>query len=150
MIEVTASALAAHRFLHGMQLPQVQALSALALDVTFAPGHRIFEEGGYASRFWLIQSGRVVLDKHLPEGGSLIIETVGMGDLVGWSWLFPPLHWTSGAVALTRVEAFEFDAIAVRERCAADPALAQDLTSRLAKVISRRLTATQARLVARG
>lgn len=150
MIEVTGPALAAHPFLHGMPLQQVEALCALASDVTFPAGCRIFEDGGYASRFWLVQSGRVVLDKHLPAGGSQTIEAVGMGDLVGWSWLLPPYHWTSGAVAITRVEAFEFDAIAVRELCAADPELAHELTSRLAHVISRRLVATQARLLAHG
>lgn len=148
MIEVTATSLAAHPFLHGLPLPQVETLSALASDVTFPSGRRIFEEGGYASRFWLVQSGRVVLDKHLRDGGTVIIEAVGMGSLVGWSWLFPPYRWTSGAVALTRAQAFEFDAVAVRERCAADPELAHELTSRVAHVISQRLTATQARLIA--
>lgn len=147
MIEVTASALAAQPFLHGMPLPQVRALSAMALDVTFPMGCRIVEDGGFASKFWLVQSGRVVLDKHLPGGGNVVIETVGMGDVVGWSWLFPPFRWTSDGVTLTRVEAFEFDAKGVRGLCAADPELAHGLTSRLAQVISRRLTATQARLL---
>jgi CRP/FNR family transcriptional regulator, cyclic AMP receptor protein len=150
MIEVTATSLAAHPFLHGLALPQVQALSVVASDVTFPAGGRIVEDGGYASKFWLVRSGRVVLDKHLPDGGTVVIEAVGMGDLVGWSWLFPPYRWTCGAVAFGPVEAFEFDATAVRERCAADPELAHELTRRLARVISRRLTATQARLLARG
>lgn len=150
MIEVTASALAALPFLRGMSPQHTKALSVAATDVIFPAGCRIIEDGGYATKFWLVQSGRIALDKHLPGQGTVTVETVGMGGLVGWSWLFPPHRWTFAAVAVTRVEAFQFDATAVRERCAADPELAYELTSRLAQVISRRLAATQARLLAGG
>ena len=41
---------------------QLAALAAAASDATFPAGHRIFEEGGFAGKFWLIQSGHVALD----------------------------------------------------------------------------------------
>jgi hypothetical protein len=41
---------------------------------------------------------------------------------VGWSWLLPPYQWAFGAVCVTEVKAFQFNAQAVRELCAADPA----------------------------
>ncbi len=37
------------------------------------------------------------------------IDTIGMGELLRWSWLFPPYRWAFGAVAASRVEAFEVD-----------------------------------------
>jgi CRP-like cAMP-binding protein len=70
-----------------------------------------------------------------------------MGELVGWSWLFPPYKWAFGAVAASLVEAFEFDARAVRARCAADPALGYEITQRVALVLSRRLQSTRIRLI---
>ena len=118
-------------------------------DVTFGARHRIFADGGNATRFWLIQSGRVSLDLHIPGEGPLVIGTVGLGDLLGWSWLVPPFTWAFGAVAATRVEAFEFDAPAVQACCAADPGLGYEVTRRMTLVLAKRLQATRIRLIAR-
>jgi hypothetical protein len=57
MIEVTTSALAAHPFLRGMPSGHLDALAEVGTDVRFPAGHRIFEEGGFASKFWLIRRG---------------------------------------------------------------------------------------------
>jgi CRP/FNR family transcriptional regulator, cyclic AMP receptor protein len=149
MIEVSAASLAAHPFLHGMSRDQLGVLAESARDVKFPARHRLFEDGGLATRFWLIQSGHVSLDLHIPGEGPVVIETIGIGELLGWSWLFPPYKWAFGAVAATPVEAFEFDAAAVREHCAADPGLGYELNQRIARVLAKRLQATRIRLIAR-
>jgi CRP/FNR family transcriptional regulator, cyclic AMP receptor protein len=147
MIEVTAEALSGHPFLHGMPRDQLAMRADTARDVTFPARYRLFEDGGRASRFWLIQSGHVTLDLHVPGQGRMKVETIGMGELLGWSWLFPPYRWSFGAVAALRVEAFEFDAQAVRACCEADPVLGYDLTQRLSRVLAKRLRATRVRLI---
>jgi CRP/FNR family transcriptional regulator, cyclic AMP receptor protein len=147
MIEVTAAALAAHPFLYGMSHDHLAVLADAASDVTFPVRHRLIEDGHSATRFWLIQSGHVTLDLHVPGQGSMSIETIGMGELLGWSWLFPPYKWAFGAVAASPVEAFEFDARAVRARCAADPVLGYEVTHRVALVLSKRLQSARGRLI---
>jgi CRP/FNR family transcriptional regulator, cyclic AMP receptor protein len=149
MIEVTGLALSAHPFLHGMSHDQLGVLAEVASDVTFPARHRLFEDGGNATRFWLIQSGHVSLDLQIPGEGPVVIETIGMGELLGWSWLFPPFKWAFGAVAATAVEAFEFDAPAVREACVADPGLGYELNQRITRVLAKRLQATRVRLISR-
>jgi CRP-like cAMP-binding protein len=149
MIEVTAAALATHPFLHGMPRGQLGMLAEASSDVRFPARHRIFEDGGNATRFWLIQSGHVSLDLQVPGEGPVVIETIGMGELLGWSWLFPPFKWAFGAVAATPVGAFEFDAPAVREACAADPGLGYELNQRITRVLAKRLQATRIRLISR-
>jgi CRP/FNR family cyclic AMP-dependent transcriptional regulator len=42
------------------------------------------------------------------------IERLGRWDVIGLSWLLPPYQWRFGAVATQRMQAFEFDAPAVR------------------------------------
>jgi CRP/FNR family transcriptional regulator, cyclic AMP receptor protein len=148
MIEVTTSALAAHPFLRGMPSGHLDALAAAASDVKFPAGHRIFADGGYAGKFWLIRSGQVAVDMQVPGEGPVVIDTVGIGGLLGWSWLFPPYRWAFGAVAASRVEAFEFDARAVRACCESDPALGFEVTTRLARALAKRLQATRVRLIA--
>jgi CRP/FNR family transcriptional regulator, cyclic AMP receptor protein len=149
MIEVTAAALATHPFLHGMSAEELAWLAGTARDVRFPAGHRLFEDGGSANRFWLIQSGHVSLDLHIPGQGPVLIETIGLGELLGWSWLFPPYRWAFGAVTAAPVEAFEFDAAAVRECFAADPGLRYELNQRITQVLAKRLQATRIRLIAR-
>ena len=147
MIEVTSEALGRHPFLHGMNPDHLAVLADAAHDVTFPARHRLFEDGGSASRFWLIQSGHVALDLHVPGQGRIKIDTIGMGELLGWSWLFPPYRWAFGAVAAGPVEAFEFDGRAVRGYCETDPVLGYELTQRLAQVVAKRLRATRIRLI---
>jgi CRP/FNR family cyclic AMP-dependent transcriptional regulator len=149
MIEVSAATLAAHPFLRGMSRDQLSVLAETACDVSFLAKHRLFDDGGNATRFWLIQSGHVSLDLDVPGEGPVIIETIGMGELLGWSWLFPPFKWAFGAAAATAVEAFEFDARAVRDLCTADPALGYELNQRITEVLAKRLRATRIRLITR-
>jgi len=148
-MEVTASVLAGQRFLHGMRADQLDALAATASEVMFPAGHRIFAEGGYTGSFWLIESGHVTLDVQVPGESPAVIETVGIGGILGWSWLLPPYQWAFGAVCVTEVKAIEFSAAAVRERCAADPVLGYELTRRLYQVLAERLQNTRARLIAK-
>jgi CRP-like cAMP-binding protein len=141
--------LAGQRFLCGLRADQLDALAATASEVTFPAGHRIFADGGYVGKFWLIESGYVRLDVEVPGEGPAVIGTVGIGGVLGWSWLSPPYVWAFGAVCVTEVRAIEFSAQAVRARCAADPALGSELTRRMFQVLAGRLRATKASLIAR-
>lgn len=148
MTEVTAAALAAHPFPRGMRDGHLAELAGAASRVTFPAGHRVFEIGGYAGRFWLLQSGHVHLDLSVPEEGLVVIDTVGMGGILGCSWLLSPYQWAFGARCASPVQAFEFDAEAVRDRCAADQEFAYELTRRLIGVVGHRMQGTRARLLA--
>ena len=147
MIEVTGATLAAHPFLYGISRDHLAVLARAASDVTFPAGHRFFADGGHATCFWLVQSGHVTVNVQVPGQGRVPIDTIGMGELTGWSWLFPPFTWAFGAVAASLVEAFEFDARTVRARCASDPALGYEVTWRVAEVLTKRLKSTRSRLI---
>ena len=115
---------------------------------SFRRGTGSSRTAGTPGKFWLIRSGHAALDLNVPGEGPVVIDTIGIGGLLGWSWLFSPYQWAFGAVCVTPVEAFEFDAAAVRDSCAADPALGYDLTQRLARVLAGRLQSTRTRLIA--
>jgi CRP/FNR family transcriptional regulator, cyclic AMP receptor protein len=149
MMEVTGSVLAGQRVLHGLRAGQLDALAATASEVMFPAGHRIFAEGGPVASFWLIESGYVALDVQVPGERPVITGTVGIGGLLGWTWILPPYHRAFGAVCVTEVRAFEFRAAAVRDRCAADPDLGHELTRRMFQVLAQRLQDTRDRLIAR-
>jgi len=149
MMEVTASRLATEPFLRGMPSGQLDALARTASEVMFPARHRIFADGEYADKFWLIRSGYVALDVLVPGEGNVVIGRVGLGGLVGWSWLLPPYYWAFGAVSVTDVTALQFDAQAVRDLCAADREFRDEFTSRLFQVVRGRLLDTRTRLITR-
>lgn len=122
-------------------------LMSLAREVSFAAGERIFNEGGKADRFWIIHTGTVALDLHVPGRRAAVIETLGAGELLGWSWLLPPRHWHLGAEAGSPVRAYEFDAAAVRDLCGKDPVLDHALCVYVAGAIADRLRAARVRLL---
>ncbi|MFJ4077696.1 Crp/Fnr family transcriptional regulator [Streptomyces iakyrus] len=124
-----------------------QQLMSLAREVSFAIDERIFNEGGKADRFWIIHTGTVFLDVHVPGRRAAVIETLGAGELLGWSWLVPPHHWHLGAQATSPVRAYEFDAAAVSELCGKDPELRQELFAYVAAVIAGRLRSARVRLL---
>ncbi|MEU7486989.1 cyclic nucleotide-binding domain-containing protein [Streptomyces sp. NPDC042319] len=133
--------------LGALSAEQGRKLMALGHEVSFPAGTRIFEEGRPADRFWILRSGAVQLDLHVPGRRSAVIETLGQGDLLGWAWLFPPRSWHLGAEALSLVRAWEFDAETVRGLCHEDPALGRDLVLAVAEVIGQRLQCARTRLM---
>jgi CRP/FNR family transcriptional regulator, cyclic AMP receptor protein len=148
MLEVTASVLVTQRFLRGMEPGHLEALAKTASEVMFPARHRIFADGDYADKFWLVQSGHVALDVLVPGEGLVVIGEVGIGGVLGWSWLFPPYHWAFGAVCVTEVKAYQFNAWVVRDLCATDPAFRDEFTWRLFEVVAGRLQDTRTRLIA--
>jgi CRP-like cAMP-binding protein len=122
-------------------------LMSLAREVSFDTGERIFSEGGRADRFWIIHTGTVALDIDVPGRRPAVIDTLGPGRLLGWSWLVPPHHWHLGAEASSPVRAYEFDATAVQQMCAEDPALDHELCTYVAGTLARRLRSARVRLL---
>ncbi|MDX2936100.1 Crp/Fnr family transcriptional regulator [Streptomyces ipomoeae] len=122
-------------------------LMQLPREVSFAQGTRIFEEGGHADRFWIIRTGTIELDMHVPGRKAAVIESLGRDELVGWSWLFAPHSWHMGAEAVTPVRAYEFDAAAVRSMCQDDPDLGQAVAMWVGDVLAHRLRSARTRLL---
>ncbi|MDX3097884.1 cyclic nucleotide-binding domain-containing protein [Streptomyces sp. ME01-24h] len=124
-----------------------ERLTQLGREVSFPAGARIFEEGQRADRFWIIHTGSVSLDLHVPGRQAAVVETLGHGDLLGWSWLLPPYNWHLGARAHSPVRAVEYDARTVRALCEADPVFGRAVFRRVAEIIAQRLQHARTRLL---
>src|SRR5687768_5499928 len=81
-----------HPFLSGLNEKAVDVLKANAMIKTFQAGEIISREGDPANRFYLIESGKVLLESYPPEGKAVKIQEIAAGDVLGWSWLFPPYY----------------------------------------------------------
>jgi CRP-like cAMP-binding protein len=133
--------------LDALSAPHRRAFLERASEVSFPQGWRIFDEGRYADRFWIVKSGAVALDMPLPGQQIVAVETLGAGELLGWSWLFPPYRWHLSARALGWVTAYEFHAAEIRDLCREQPVLGHDVVLAVAGTIAHRLNSSRARLV---
>lgn len=122
-------------------------LMRTAREVFFEAGTRLLEEGRHADRFWVLRSGTVTLDSQVPGRRAAAIESLGPGELLGWSWHFPPYEWQLGAEALSPVRAWEFDAATVRAMCAADAEFGRAIAVWVGSVVAHRLHASRVRLL---
>jgi len=136
---------AAHPFLIGISAHHIRLLADCAMRSQFTAGEAIFRKGETANRFYLIESGRVALESSIGDETARIDE-VGAGDLLGWSWIFPPYVWHFDARAIEPTTAIFLYGTILREYCDSDPALGYELFKRMSEVMMRRLQAARVKL----
>ena len=125
----------------------LDVIAGCGSNVHFAADQVIFREGDPADTFYVVRGGRVAIETFVPGRGPVTIETLETGELLGWSWLFPPHRVEFDARALSEVRATAFDGACLRSKCEADPALGYALISRFAQVLIERLQWTRLRLL---
>lgn len=139
--------IAAQPFFQDFNPSQLRLLAASALEMRFARGEPLFQEGKSANRFYLILEGAVVLESELPEHEVIPIQTLGPGDDLGWSWLFAPYVLHSNARAVQPTRTIFFYGPRLRAQCDADHDFGYLLMRRIAEAVIQRLQATQQRLM---
>ncbi|MDI3406854.1 Crp/Fnr family transcriptional regulator [Streptomyces cavernicola] len=118
-----------------------------AQEVNYPEDTHLFSEGGRADKFWIVRSGAVSLEFRVPGGRPAVIENLGPGDLVGWSWLYEPYRWHLDATATTPVRTYEYDARNVRMLMDADLAFGFAIAHWVGQILAHRLQATRVRLL---
>ncbi len=146
-METLKPILADQPFLKGLAGVHLDLMAGCASNVRFSAGEFLFREGEEANHFYLVRHGRVAIEVFAAQRGTLTIETIGEGDLVGWSWLVAPYHWRFDARAIELTRAIAFDARCLRGKCEHDHDLGYELLKRFALVIEQRLQATRMQLL---
>lgn len=147
MPETVADLVARHPLLAGLPGDTVSRVAGCARNVAIASGELLLVEGAPADTLYLLRRGRVTLEVSAPGRGPLVIETLGPGAPVGWSWLFPPYRWQLDARATGPVGAIAVDAVCLRSKAEEDPVFGYELMKRFASVLLDRLQATRVRLL---
>ncbi len=139
---------AAHPFLIGLAESHIRLLADCAMRARFRAQEVIFREGEIANRFYLLNTGKVILESTQEIGGApVVIDTIGPGDLLGWSWIFPPHTWHFTARAVEPTTAIFFYGTILREYCDKDPMLGYELFKRMSEVMIRRLQRARSELL---
>jgi CRP/FNR family cyclic AMP-dependent transcriptional regulator len=139
--EPLATRVALHPFLAGMKHTQLTLLADCAGARHFKTNQTILREGEFANGFYLIETGKVALEAQAGFGESIAIQAIGPGDLLGWSWMFPPYVWQFTARAIEPTSTLFFYAAILREYCEKDHSLGYELLKRISAVMVTRLQA---------
>jgi len=145
--EPLATRVARHPFLAGMSPTHLALLTDCAIAAHFEKGQTILRKGEFAKGFYLIESGEVVLESGEESGEPVVVDTMGPGDSLGWSWMFPPYVWRFTACAVEPIDAIFFYGTTLREYCEKDHSLGYELLKRTNRGMLRGLQATRDRML---
>ncbi|MBM4167301.1 MAG: cyclic nucleotide-binding domain-containing protein [Ignavibacteria bacterium] len=139
--------LAEHPFFKDFEAKHLDLIAGCASNVKFNPEKFLFREGEEANKFYLIRSGKVAVEMYGTERGSITIQTIGRGEILGWSWLIPPYLWHFDAHAIELTRAIALDGKCLRKKCEKDSTLGYKLMKRIAYIMENRLQATRLQLL---
>jgi len=141
------TAIAAQPFFKGMSERHLSTLADSAMRTWFEADELIFHDRDLANRFYLIVEGKVALESSVKTGAVVVLQTLGPGELLGWSWLFSPYVWRLHARAVEPTEALFFYGTRLLERCEADHDLGYELFKRVSEVMMQRLQLARGRFL---
>lgn len=134
-------------FFAGMKKEHLQLLVGCASNVRFDAGEFILREGKVANACYLIRHGKVALEIHAPRRGPITIQTLGEGEILGWSWLVRPYEWRFDARAIELTHAIALNGECLRQKSEVDCCLGYELLKRFSEVMVERLQAARFQLI---
>lgn len=126
---------------------EVSLFESAASQLRISAGDVLFEEDGDADAFYIVVEGRIGLELTSPGKDPMVIQTLGSGDLVGVSWLFPPHRWNWRARAMIDTELVAFDADVIRSEMEKNRDLALEVLGVVAGDVANRLHRTRVQLL---
>jgi len=139
--------LRAHRFFKGIKPEYLNLLVSCAMNMRFDANTYLIHEGDEANQFYLLRHGEIVIEVAIPGRGVRTIATLREGDVVGWSWLFPPYRWHYNVRSQTLVRVLALDGACLRGKCEEDHSLGYELMKRFALIMMERLQATRMQML---
>ncbi|MCS6784979.1 MAG: cyclic nucleotide-binding domain-containing protein [Candidatus Caldarchaeum sp.] len=136
-----------HPFTKGFPEEKVNALASIASLSRFTAGQKIFEENDVHRKLYLIVYGMVALYFYVPGRGEFRFETLGPGEVLGWSSLVPPYRKTAGATVVENTLAISFDSEKILRMIEEDKSFGCEIYKKIVEIVGDRLKAARLRLL---
>ena len=134
-------------FFAGLQPDYLTLITSCASNVRYDAGDYIFRAGEPAQKFYLVRHGQVAVELSSPARGTVAVDTLMEGDVLGYGWLYPPHIWSFDAHAVAMTRAIAIDAKCLLTKCESDARFGFEMLKRFSQVIIRRLQAAQLQLL---
>jgi CRP/FNR family cyclic AMP-dependent transcriptional regulator len=136
-----------HSFFRGLKPEHLEIIQTGATQEIVESGQVLFHQGSPANSLFLIEKGSVALESIVPGRQPVLIQVLPAGELLGWSWLFPPFIWHFQARALERTELVVMNGGHLLVAAEQDHDFGYALIKRVAQVVIERLQTTRNNLV---
>jgi len=149
---VTANMLKEFNFFKDFTNEQLEKLSSIAAEETYAAGSQMYKKGDPARSLYILLEGKVVmslesyLGPHRPPM-QVTVDTIARGETMGWSAVVEPYIFTLGALCIDNTRLFALDAAKMRGLMDEDCDLGYKVMKAIAKTIASRLSHTRIILV---
>jgi CRP/FNR family transcriptional regulator, cyclic AMP receptor protein len=146
-IEGLQRILAGHPLFSNLTPAFLDMLAGCARNARYAADTYMFHEGDDADVLYLVREGHVALEISAPGQGRMVFQTVTSGGVLGLSWLVPPYRWRFDAHAKEDTRVIAFDAVCLRTKCDADPALGYAVMKQILPALVDRLHDTRVQML---
>jgi len=134
-----------HSFFKNLPQKYIDFIVGCTSNAFFKPEEVILKEEESADKFYLIRSGKVAI--YIDKPREITVQTIGEGEILGWSWLVPPYRYRFSAKATENTRALALDGKCLREKCEKNSDLGYELLKRIVGVLTERLEATRLQLL---
>jgi len=124
-----------------------EKLLSIAGESQYKAGQDIFHEGDPSLFLYIVKTGQVAVEMHVPSKGRRTILSASPGDVFGWSALVEPRIETASARAVEDTTVFTMKGGELMDLCREDPLLGFELYRALAEIIMARLIASRLQLL---
>jgi len=136
-----------HPFFADLKEEYLELVTGCAKNVVFKTDEIILKEAAPADHFYLIRGGLVAIEIPISSDKQITIQTLGEGNILGWSWLIPPHQNRFNCRAIEPTRAIALDGKCLRGKCEENHDLGYDLLKRITRVTTQRLEATRLQLL---
>jgi CRP/FNR family cyclic AMP-dependent transcriptional regulator len=139
--------LSSQEFFSGLSQESIGFLASCASEQVIESGEVLFRQSDRAHHFYLIRNGTISIEVPAITGPTLKVQSLGAGQILGWSWLIPPYKWNFQARAEEQTSLFAFDGDAVLARCEEEPQFGYALLKRFASLMAERLEVARRKMM---
>jgi CRP-like cAMP-binding protein len=134
-------------FCKGLPIDYQRRLFAIGEIKAYQPGDRLFFEGQRSKEIYLLAEGEVVLETSIPGQDPMTLQTVGPGELLGWSPVLGLGFMSVTARAVTPCHVLALNADRILSLADEEPRFVLEFMRRVAITLARRLNATRLQLL---
>lgn len=145
--EEIKSLISTNKHFKNLDEKHIEFLATNSIFVEYNKDDFIFNYRDKAEHFYLVIKGIVNLQFFSHEKGSIVLEEIKEGELLGWSWLKPPFMWRFDALSLTDTKLLCFDADKILKKMNQNSKFGYAVQNIFMNIITDRLQSTRIRLL---
>ena len=142
-----ANYLKSHSIFSDLDAKYIKILAQHVEEASFASGDLLFKQQDAAANFFIVLQGSITVEVPSLGGPPLEVQTLGVDEVLGWSWLIPPYRWAFEAKADSDLKVLKFDGKRLLQLCEKDNEFGYALMKKFTCLMSERLHAARLKMM---